>query len=141
MEYRRYDNRIVLRLDKDDEITESVIEVAKKEKIRLASVSGIGGTDNVTVGVFNMDKKAYDKYSFTGTHEITSLVGNINTMNAEEYTHLHITLAGKDGKLVGGHLLSCVISLTAEIFIDIIEGTVDRKRDETLQINKFYFQQ
>ena len=140
MEYRRFGSRIVLRLDKDDEIVESLVSVAKKENITLASVSGIGGTDNVTVGVFNTYKKAYDRFTFTGTHEITSLTGNISTMNGEEYLHLHITLAGNEGKLCGGHLLECVISLTAEIFIDITDGTVDRKKDETLQINKFSFQ-
>lgn len=139
MEYKKFGDKIVLRLDKDDEIIESIMSVAKAEKIKLASVTGIGGTDNVTVGVFNMDKKAYDQFTFTDTHEVTSLVGNINTMNGEEYTHLHITLAGKNGNIVGGHLLKCVISLTAEIFITVIDGTVDRKRDTELQINKFSF--
>lgn len=139
MEYRRFDNSVVLRLDKDDEITAAVLEVAKKENIRLASVTGIGATDNVTVGVFDIDKKAYDKFTFTGNKEITSLVGNINTMNSEEYCHMHITLAGDKGTVVGGHLLNAVISLTAEIFINIIDGSVDRKRNEALGINTFSF--
>lgn len=140
MEYRRFNDKIVLRLDKGDEIVDSIMNLAKKEKITLASVTGIGGTDNVTVGVFNMDKKGYDRFTFTGTHEITSLTGNICTMNGEEYSHIHITLAGTGGNVVGGHLLSCTISLTAEIFVTILDGTVDRKRDEELQINKFRFE-
>lgn len=139
MEYRRFDDKIVLRLDKGDEIIACVKDVATKENIRLASVSGIGGTDDVLVGVFNIGKHAYDEFKLTGTHEITSLTGNINTMNDEVYTHLHITLAGKGGNVVGGHLLNCVISLTAEIFISVIDGRVDRKKDEDLQINKFAF--
>ncbi len=139
MEYRRFNDKIVLRLDRDDEIVESIKTVAAKENVRLAYVSGIGGTDKVSIGVFNMDKKAYDNYEITGTHEITSLVGNINTLNGEIYTHLHINLAGEGGKIVGGHLFSCVICLTAEIFITVIDGTVDRKKDEELQINKFAF--
>ncbi len=139
MEYRRFENKIVLRLDKGDEIIASVMEVAEKEDITLASLTGIGGTDNVTAGVFNTETKSYNKHSFTGTHEITSLTGNINTMDGGKYCHIHITLAGADGKTVGGHLLECVISLTAEIFIDIIDGKVDIKRDEELGINKFRF--
>ena len=139
MEYRRFDSTVVLRLDKNDEITASVIEVAKKENIKLASVTGIGATDNVTVGVFDLDKKAYDKFTFTGNREITSLVGNINTMNGEEYCHLHITLAGEKGTVTGGHLLNAVISLTSEIFINIIDGNVDRKKNEELGINTFGF--
>lgn len=139
MEYKRFNDKIVLRLDAGDEIISSVLKVAKEEKITLASLTGIGGTDDVTTGVFDMDSKTYNKFHFSGTHEITSLVGNINTMNDEEYTHIHITLAGENGDIKGGHLLNCVISLTAEIFITVIEGRVDRKKDEALQINKFAF--
>lgn len=139
MEYKRFNDKIVLRLDAGDEIISSVLKVAKEEKVTLASLTGIGGTDDVTTGVFDMDTKTYNKFHFSGTHEITSLVGNINTMNGEEYTHIHITLAGENGDIKGGHLLNCVISLTAEIFITVIEGRVDRKKDEALQINKFAF--
>lgn len=139
MEYKRFGSKIVLRLDAGDEIINSILKTAKEEKITLASVTGIGGTDDALIGVFNMDEKSYNRYAVTGTHEITSLVGNINTMNGKEYTHIHITLAGEGGQLIGGHLLSCVISLTAEIFIDVIDGQVDRKKDENLQINKFSF--
>ena len=142
MEYRRFDNTVVLRLDRGDEIISSILSVARAENITLASISGIGGTDNVTVGVFDTDKQAYNRFNFTGTHEITSLTGNINTMNGEEYTHIHITVAGSGGEVAGGHLLECVISLTAEIFITVIETVgkgVDRKRDDELGINKFFF--
>ncbi|MBR6335605.1 MAG: DNA-binding protein, partial [Clostridia bacterium] len=80
MEYRKFGSRIVLRLDKGDEIVSSVLETAAKENIALASVYGIGGTDFAKVGVFNTEKKAYDEFELRGTHEITSLTGNINTM-------------------------------------------------------------
>jgi len=140
MEYKRFGDTVALRLDKNDEIIESVMQVAKAENIRVASVTGIGGTDDFTIGVFNMEKHEYNKFSFSGTHEITSLVGNINTMEGKPYVHLHITAAGQDGgNIVGGHLLRCVISLTAEIFITEVDGTIDRKRDEDLKINKWKF--
>ena len=139
MEYRRFGNTVVLRLNKGDEITESIMKTAKEENIRLASVSGIGGTDNFTVGVFDTEKQAYDRFHCTGTHEITSLAGNITTMNGEIYTHLHMNCAGNDGKIVGGHLLECIISLTAEIFIQIADGAADRKRDDSLGINLINF--
>ena len=139
MEYRRFGNEIALRLDKGDEITQSIREVAEKENISLARISGIGGTDNFTIGVFDTGKKDYNRSTFSGTHEITNLTGNINTMDGKLYTHLHIDCAGKGGNIIGGHLLHCEISLTAEIFITIIEGRVDRKRDEELQINKWNF--
>ncbi len=139
MEYRRYGDFIAVRLDKNDEITECVMNVAKAEKISAGTVSGIGATDNFTVGVFNTESKEYEKYFFDTNHEITNLSGNISTMNNEEYVHLHITCAGKNASIVGGHLLKGVISLTGEIVITVSDGKIDRKRDETIGINKWNF--
>ena len=139
MEYKRFGNTIALRLDPGDEIVEQVLSVAQKENVTLAGVTGIGGTDDAEVGVFDMEKKGYNRFAFSGTHEITSLVGNVNTMHGEPYAHLHITLADADGRVVGGHLLRCVTSLTAEIFLHVSDGTVDRTRREDLQINTWTF--
>ena len=141
MEYRRYKDKIVLRLDKGDEITESILTVAGKEKIALAFVSGIGATDNFTVGVFNTDKKEYEKFCFNGgNYEINSLTGNITTLNKEPYLHLHITCTGEGCKVKGGHLINGVISLTAEIIITVIDGNAGRKFNENLKINTLSFE-
>ena len=140
MEYRRFGNTIALRLDPGDEICTQVRAVAQLEHIGLASVTGIGGTDDVEIGVFNMETKNYDRRVLSGTHEITSLTGNISTMNGETYTHLHMTCAGADGEVAGGHLLRCVISLTAEIFLQVVAGCVDRTRRADLQINTWTFE-
>lgn len=109
------------------------------EGVKLASISGIGGTDDFTVGIFDLKEKHYDLETFKGAYEVTSLVVNVNTMNDEYYSHIHINCSDKGGKSVGGHLLSCHISLTAEIFINVIDGRVDRYRDEELKINKLKF--
>lgn len=139
MDYRRYGNRIVLRLDAGDEICESIIAVADREGIRLGSVSGIGGAGSITLGVFNTEKKSYNTYEYTGTHEITSLTGNITRADGKPYVHLHITAANVNAGVVAGHLLSARISLTAEIFIDAADGEIGRKKNETLGINEMSF--
>lgn len=139
MEYRKFDGTVVARLDKGDEICGCVRTIAEKEGITLADVTGIGATDDFTVGVFDVEKKAYDRFSFTGNHEITALTGNVNTMNGETYTHMHVTCAGPGGAIAAGHLLEAKISLTCELFIHVINGNVDRKRNEELGINTFSF--
>ena len=139
MQYRRYANVIAVRLDKGDEIVACIKQVALEQKVTFASVSGIGGTDNAVFGVFDENRKEYNRYSVSTTHEICSLVGNVNTMDGEVYTHLHITMAGEGGKVVGGHLLSCVICLTAEIFLQLVDAPVDRSRNSLLGINTWDF--
>ena len=139
MEYNVFEDTIVVRLDKGDEIVKSLMEVAAKEKLTLASVSGIGATDDFKVGVFDLERSDYEHFSFVGNHEIVALVGNLTTKDGAPYIHLHITCAGDGGKIVGGHLFEAKISLTAEIFIRKAAGRADRLRDETLGINKIRF--
>ena len=140
MEYKRIGDTIALRLDPGDEIVAKILEVAQKENVTFASVTGIGGAGETEVGVFDTEKKGYDRFTFTGTHEITALIGNVNTMHGDVYAHLHITLVGAQGRVVGGHLLRCVISLTAEIFLRTLDAAVDRTRREDLQINTWSFE-
>ena len=58
MEYRKFGNTIVARIDKDEEIVEQVKAIAEKENITLASVQALGAVDRFTVGVFDPVKKS-----------------------------------------------------------------------------------
>ena len=59
MEYRRFGQKMVIRLDPGEEILSTLREAAVKENVRLASVSAIGATDNFTVGVYDVQKQIY----------------------------------------------------------------------------------
>lgn len=139
MEYKRFDKIIIARIDKTEEILEKVKEIALKENIKLASISAIGAIDNFTVGVFKTDEKKYYANSFQGDFEIVSLTGTINTMDNEFYSHLHMSAGDEEGKVFGGHLNKAVVSATCEMVINIIDGKVDRYRDEEIGLNLFDF--
>ena len=138
MEYKDFGKTIVVRLDKGDEIVKSLLDVAEQAHCPLASVSGIGATDDFEVGVFDTAKGDYDRFRHTGNHEINALVGSLTTKDGKPYLHVHITCAGKNG-VVGGHLFSGTISLTGEIFLQKIDGSTDRKFDASVGINKIVF--
>lgn len=57
-------------------------------------------------------------------------------MREMRYAHLHLTAAGPDARVAAGHLLYAHISLTSEIFIDVIDGEIGRTRNEELGINE-----
>mgnify|MGYP000432382441 CR=1 FL=1 len=57
MEYRKFDNVIVARIDKDEEILEQLRVIAIKENIKLASVQALGAINDFTVGVYKTDEK------------------------------------------------------------------------------------
>ena len=129
MEYRRFNNTIVARIDKGEEILEQIKEIALKENIKLANVNALGATNDFTVGVFKTQEKKYYSNSFSGDFEIVSLTGTINTMNGEFYTHIHMSAGNSEGKVFGGHLNRAIVSATCEMVINIIDGTVDRVAD------------
>ena len=139
MEYRRFNDKIVARIDKGEEILEKIKEIALKENIKLASVSALGATNNFTVGVFKTEEKKYYSNEFKGDFEIVSLTGTINTMNGEFYTHIHFSAGNDKGEVFGGHLNKAIVSATCEMIIQIIDGTVDRKFDENIGLNLFEF--
>lgn len=139
MEYRRFGNTIVARIDRDEEILAAVREIAGAEHIQLASVSALGATNDFTVGVYNVDEKQYHANDFKGNFEIVSLTGTINTMDGEFYTHLHMSAGDEKGQVFGGHLNRAVVSAVCEMVITVIDGVVDRRFSEEIGLNLFRF--
>lgn len=139
MEYKRYGSKVLVRLDPGEEVVKSVGEVCKAEGVRLGTVSGIGAVEMAKVGLFLPDTKEYVASVLAKPFEILSLAGNVSEMNGELYLHLHITLADVEHNAFGGHLNEAVVSATAEIWIDIAEGEVDREFSETVGLNLLKF--
>ena len=139
MEYKRFKNTIVARIDKGEEILDKIKEIALKEDIKLANVNALGATNEFTVGLYNIDEKKYYSNEFKGNFEIVSLTGSINTFNGEFYTHIHMSCGDGKGKVFGGHLNKAIVSATCEMFINIIDGEVDRFHDDETGLNLFKF--
>ncbi len=51
MEYRRFKDKILVRMDPKDEILHAVMQIAEKEKIELAECSALGAVNDFTVGL------------------------------------------------------------------------------------------
>ncbi len=139
MEYKRYGSKILIRLDPGEEVVAGVAEVCEKENIRLGIVSGIGAVDRATVGLFNPTTKEYKSTTLEKPYEIGNLTGNISEMDGKIYLHLHATLADVDHNAFGGHLNEARVSATAEIWIDIVKGEIDRKFSDTIGLNLLKF--
>lgn len=139
MEFRKFENQYVIRLDKGEEVVSSLTRLCKQEKIALASVSAIGATNQVTVGLFDTVNKKYESRTLTGDMEITSLLGTVSLKDGETYLHLHINVADKEQHVFGGHLNEAYISATCEMIVTAINGKVERKLDESIGLNLYLF--
>lgn len=139
MEYRRFQDTLIVRMDKGEEILEQLRRVSEREGVRLAEVSALGAVNDITVGVFKTGEKKYYANRFTGSYEIVSLTGTVSTMDGAYYAHLHMSAGDDRGMVVGGHLNSAVVSATCEMVIRIIDGSVDRAFSEEIGLNLLRF--
>ncbi len=140
MEYRRFSDKIVLRIDRGEDIVAKLKELCELENISLGSVSGIGAVMETEIGIFNVDTKEYFSKTVEGLYEVSNLTGNISKMNGEIYLHLHITIGDvKKNEVYAGHLNRAVVGATAEIIVSVIDGEIDRQKDDSIGLNLFKF--
>ena len=139
MDYRKFGSKVVVRIDKGEEIVEKMLEVCKKENITLANVNALGAVGEFEVGLFKTGEKKYYSTIHKGDFEIVSLTGSITTKEGELYHHIHMSAANSENKVYGGHLNFAKVSATCEMFIDIVEGKVERKFNEEVGLNLFEF--
>lgn len=139
MDYRKFQDTLIVRMDKGEEITSQLRKICEKEDIKLASVEALGAIDDFTVGVFYTAEKKYHSNRFQGAFEIVSLTGTVTTKDGEFYHHLHLSAGDSKGAVYGGHLNRASVSATCEMVIRIIEGRVERKLDPEVGLNLFSF--
>lgn len=139
MDYRRFKNTIIARIDFGEEIIEKLIEICDKEHVELANINALGAVGEFTIGLFDTSQKKYYSKDFKGDYEIVSLTGSITKMDGKLYSHLHMSVSDIEYSVYGGHLNKAIVSATCEMFIHIVEGTVDRKFDELSGLNLIKF--
>jgi len=140
MEYRRFSNMIVLRVDPGEEICGVLLDIAEKEHIDLAHISGLGAIDQFTTGVFDTGTKEYHANHFEGLFEIVSLTGSLTRKDGAPYLHAHLGAGDLEGHVFGGHLNEAYVSATAEIIVHVIDGKVNRRMDKGIGLNLYEFE-
>ncbi len=129
MKYRKIDNTYVLRLVPGEEVLEKIKELAAIENINAATISGLGAGGPIVIGIFDRVKKVHKEDVYEGLYEILSFTGNLSRKEGEPYVHMHLTFSDENNNAFGGHLTKCVITLTAEIFITVLDGELTRAFD------------
>ena len=139
MDYRRFGNTYLVRMDVGEEIVEELKSLCRNENIRLAQVDAIGAVRQAVIGGYNLEEQAYHREDLEGLMEIAGLQGSVTRMNGEVYPHLHVTLAGQDNKVHAGHVIGLIVGATCEMFVRVLDGEVSRERDEEIGINIIRF--
>ena len=136
MDYKKFDDVIYARFDRGDEIISGIIEICKKENILSAIYSGIGGFGQIEVATLTPENNEFIPHSKSGMLEMISLNGNISADDQDNiFSHSHAAFSYLDNgeiKFIGGHLMSAVVSYTAEITINPVKGGVIRRMKDNV---------
>ena len=135
MKFKKIDDKIFFRMEKDEEIIETLKNFCKENMVRLAKVEAIGATNKVTLGLFKTVEKQYLTHEYSGDFEVISMLGNISEKDGEVYLHCHMAIADETGNMYGGHLSSAVVSATLEGVISLSDGQIDRYMDDEIGLN------
>ena len=76
MDYRRFGNTYLVRMDVGEEIVEELKSLCRTENIRLAQVDAIGAVRQAVIGVYDLEEQAYHREDLEGFMEIAGLHGS-----------------------------------------------------------------
>lgn len=129
------DSGVFVVLERGDEVMASLARLVEERGWRACTFAGIGALRDVEVGFFDLATKAYARRTF-GEVELLSLTGNGTRLeDGGVVVHLHAVL-GTDGcEVVGGHLFSGMVSVTAEVHAIALNAVLIRRRDPVSGLN------
>jgi len=133
MYYSKCNVGYVLRLEIGEEVQEAFRQFAQAVGIKGAFYQGIGTMNRAELAFFCIDQKIYERRHFDGEYELVSLTGNLSTQDGVIVPHSHVTLSDRNYQTFSGHLVSGIISVTAEIIFTVIDLALTRKEDPILK--------
>ncbi len=145
MEYRKLGTAFYIRCDRNDEIIASILAVCRREHIRSATFSGIGGCSSAAIQTFDPNAGAFRTEEKTGMLELVSLMGNVVSAgdgSLHHHTHALFSYAeGGEHKVTAGHLKETRVLYTAEIELRPVDGVIGRKHDPETGTGFWHFEQ
>lgn len=136
MKYRRKDDQILIRVDKGEEILDTIRTICTTEQVYGAVFSGIGACGKAVVSSYIPEENDFTNHEAAGLLELIALSGNISREDDVPFEHTHALFSylekGKQ-KVLAGHLKCAVVSYTAEILLTVTD-TIEKAFDPAIGI-------
>jgi predicted DNA-binding protein with PD1-like motif len=120
---------LVVRAKHDSDIVEFLTELAKKNRIMVATFTAIGALKYAKLGFYDQRTHEYVETLLSAPQEIASCVGNISMKEGEPFVHAHAVLADRDGNTKAGHLLEGKVFAAEVHLIELVGTKLVRKND------------
>lgn len=135
MRCKKFGDYFFIRLEKKEEVIESVIKFCKENNIKLGYFYAIGAVSNVVLGHYFLGTKEYTEREFEEPLEMANLFGNIAVMDNEVYVHAHGVFSNNKMEVKGGHVKEAIVSATAEVVLHKIGGNIERRYSKEIGLN------
>ena len=117
-------------LETGDEVMACLAELARREGIDSAAITGIGAFSEAVLAYFDWEKKEYIKRTFVEQLEVASLIGDIAAdEQGAPALHIHLVLGRRDYSALAGHLVSGRVRPTLELIVTESPAHLCRKKD------------
>ena len=128
-----------IRIDKDENLFQSLEQWAAKEKMQSGHLSGIGALKNCELGFYHLAQKHYDRKLFPNEAELLSLEGNLSYLEGKPFFHIHTVLGDENFNAFGGHLFNADVAVTCEINFRPFNSEIIRTHNENIGLNLLSF--
>ena len=144
MKSKKTNNGYIIRLEKGEEIIETLTKFCEQHKITGAYLQGIGGVSEAELGYFDVENTKYKTKTFKQDNkifELLNLQGNITILEGKPFCHIHLILGKEDYSSFGGHLIKAIVNPTCEIFLTIAKDeqgkdlNISRAKDDITGFN------
>lgn len=135
MQFTQVDEGYMIRLERGEEVLQTVTTFAVENCITAGIITGLGAADKIRVGYFDLHSRDYPEKTFSGELEILALNGNLSWIGDQPMVHMHVVFSDENMNALGGHLFEARISATCEIYLKVFSRKLERKRDEETGLN------
>ncbi len=130
MQYAKYGDRYVVRLDQDEEIMEAMTAFLTDRDIRAGYFLAWGGFSELTLKYYRVDKRDYKERQIAAQVEVVSLLGNVGRLDGQPIIHAHTTVGDEEYRTYSGHLGEGRVKPLLEVFLTPLPGELRRVRDQ-----------
>jgi hypothetical protein len=94
----------LLSLDTGSDLIETVTAYVRERDIRAASIAFIGAVRHAELAWWDQNEDEYRGFSVDGPMEVISGSGSVSEFDNQPFVHIHLSLANREGQVVGGHV-------------------------------------
>ena len=135
MEWRSDRRSYIGRLFPGEQVIGSILNFARGEGIRGASLHAIGAVSQARIGFYRPEEKRYETRELTENLEVLALTGSLAHSERGPMVHAHVVLGRSDFTVLGGHLFEASVSVTLEVFLSPTATRLERALDPRFDLS------